>query len=393
MATPRATPAYSRLELFREVSNLRGLKILHSVPISVSSSRQMQHLFQGTIDEPRYNSVLQSGEISLHKLHLVPPGFQLRQFTVSLLTEQVAAMYDSKQHRMVVQEKVGALQEQPILAHEFTHALQDQHFNLERLVNSVPVEDGDRLQAVQSLVEGDATLLMQDYLQQHLAQALVLGFSAALGAQQEAVIRNAPPVLVEQLEFPYLSGMQFVAELRRRGGWAAVNRAFQRPPTCTSQILHPDRYWHHIEPRRVTLPDLTSTLGRGWKRLGAAGTDGEWTYGVLVKEVLGPAQAELLAGGWDGDRSVVYQKSPSGKSVLIMLSHWRSAQAATSYRQAMFARIQRTNHTGRSSRWHTPDGDILLEQRGAYLLYADGLPGGSSEVRTVRRIWKALPVH
>src|SRR3954465_10689264 len=204
----------------------------------------------------------------LKLLGLLDPKVDLRATSSSIFGEQVAGYYDppSPPPRGVsgASTSVRVLNE-IVLAHELTHALEDQRLGLdqERLASN-----DDRAPAYLSLGEGSATDVMYEYGARYFSGEELLG--GALGSAFQGT-GGLPPFLTAQLMFPYQKGLSFVQRLVQVGGgrWTLVNAAHRsHPPVSTEQILHPDKYLRFEEPERVRL-DTGSVLGDGWRRAAA----------------------------------------------------------------------------------------------------------------------------
>src|SRR5207249_4153529 len=141
--------------------------------------------------------------------------------------------------------------EQLSLVIEFTHALQDQHFDLEE-AQSGPTDE-DRARAALALIEGDATLTSVLFASQFLDRTEALQRDDPDGG---TVWANAPPAVERLVEFPYREGFFFALGLWRMAGYDVLNEAYRDPPRSTTQILHPERYLAHWQPIPVSLPDL-----------------------------------------------------------------------------------------------------------------------------------------
>jgi hypothetical protein len=184
-----------------------------------------------------------------------------------MLASQVAGLYNPDDKKLYVVSRsgrIGAL-EKATFSHEFTHALQDQNFDLGSLKLD-EIGQGDRSFARLALVEGDATLAMTYWEIQNLTTA-DLGelLQQAQTDPSTAQLAALPAILRESLLFPYVQGLTFVQGLQSGGGWRAVDSAFAKPPASTEQILHPDKYTAGEQPDAVTLPsDLAAKVGSGW---------------------------------------------------------------------------------------------------------------------------------
>ena len=235
----------------------------------------------------------------------------------------MAGYYDPADGRLRVVEGAGTgtrVLEEMVLAHELTHALEDQRFGLP----TEPAATDDRELARAALHEGSATSLMYTYVQEHFSVEEALG--GLLGSAFEDT-GDLPPFLEAQLLFAYVGGERFVAELLERGGgrWTLVDTAFRlRPPASTEQVLHPRAYFSADEPRRVRLR-ARAVLGRGWSRA-RAGTWGE----LQTRELLRSADA---AAGWGGDRYELWRAG--GESVLVMRWRWDSARDEAEFARSL----------------------------------------------------------
>src|SRR5690606_10361554 len=149
--------------------------------------------------------------------------------------------------------------------HEFVHALQDQHHDLDAL--SDESLDSETRAAVRALAEGEAELVQYLYLFENdfFTQPEIDAILNDPDQNDGGFLRDFPPVLVNDLAFPYTSGVEFVVDLYREGGFAAIDAAWASPPRTTEHILHPDRYLAGDAPQIVALTPLTDTLGAGWE--------------------------------------------------------------------------------------------------------------------------------
>ncbi len=220
--------------------------------------------------------------------------------------------------------------EEITLAHELTHALEDQRFGLD-LEDTSGSDDAALAQL--ALVEGSATAVMFTYAERHFsADQTLAGLFASLGQDTG----DLPPFVEAQLLFPYLAGQRFVARLFATGGesWSVIDTAERfRPPASTEQVLHPDKYLHVEQPVRLRL-SVGDVLGEGWRR-SAAGTWGEWATGELLGNS-GPAE------GWGGDRYELWQQPGDDcaapcrqRDALVMRWRWDTPGDAREFETAL----------------------------------------------------------
>ena len=383
-------------EVLKETSEVRQLSIIRPVPSSTQSRAEIERAIMKNLDEEITPADMHASEVTLKKLGLAPPDFQYRALMVRLLTEQVAGYYEPKTHQFHLADWIDIDGQKPIMAHELTHALQDQHFNLRRFDNW-PKGDSDAELAAHALIEGDATLTMAMYVASNPLRALTfLKSIGAMGISTEE-LDKAPRALRETLLFPYQEGMNWTRALYRKGGWSEVSTAFTTLPQSTEQVLHPEKYFAHEAPVKVTLPDLTnflndggakaksaladgSTTRPGWKKI-ASDVDGEWGFYLILDQFLkSPADSRRAAAGWAGDRTAVYE-SANGAVVYVSLSTWDTENDAREFFDAYVRRTQlrypgvgSENSASDAPTFHTPEGSVGIELRGTRVTIVEGVP-------------------
>jgi hypothetical protein len=301
---------YARIEA--QVQQLRGLTARDAVTPKVLDEAALMAALRTSFEEDNPAPQLAAEERLLKALGLLPPDASLRDLFLHLLDSQVAGFYKPDEKQLFVVSRSGGLgpAEQVAFAHEFTHALQDQAFGLKKLGIDV-ADQGDASLARLSLAEGDATLLMSDWASANLDAAGILQlFAASNDPKATAVLAAMPPLLKDELLFPYTSGLRFVLGLRAAGGWPSVDAAYARPPASTEQILHPEKYAAAETPIALAYPaDLATRLGPGWT-VDLQDTLGEFQLREWLQVVgkLGPAAATTAAAGWGGDRVALVSK-------------------------------------------------------------------------------------
>lgn len=402
-------------EVLKETSEIRQLSILRPVKSSAQSRTEIERMIMKNLDEESTPAQMHAAEATLKKLGLAPADFQYRAMMVSLLTEQVAGYYEPKTGEFHLADWIDLDGQRPIMAHELTHALQDQHFNLRRFEHW-PKGDSDAELAAHSLIEGDATLAMALYVASNPLRALLFLKSMGTMGMSSAELEKAPRALRETLLFPYQQGTDWNRSLYKQGGWDRVSKAFTELPQSTEQILHPDKYFAHEAPVKVTLPDIATVLnaGRGgtgvapvtraqdaratWKRLDYD-VQGEWGFYLLLDEFLkSPAESRRAAAGWGGDRFAVYE-GPKGEVAIASLSTWDTENDAREFFDAYVKRTQlrypgaeaigtpvtASNPTGPGSNdtqrpnverrsYQTSEGVVVIELRGSRVVILEGLP-------------------
>jgi hypothetical protein len=188
--------------VLKETSELRQLPILRPVQSSTQSRAEIEQMLIKNLNENTTPAQLHAAEVTLKKLGLAPADFQYRALMIRLLTEQVAGYYDPKSREFHLADWIDLDGQKPIMAHELTHALQDQHFNLRRFEHW-PKGDSDAELAAHALIEGDATLAMALYVANNPLRALAFLKSLEASGLKSEELDKAPRALRETLLFPY----------------------------------------------------------------------------------------------------------------------------------------------------------------------------------------------
>ncbi len=299
----------------RQIRELDGVAVERAFPSREDTINYLRNLFDEELpveDAARYQQFYVA-------LGLLEPDIDLREVYLTLLSSQVAGYYDSDTRVMNVIPTSGemtdslALTEEIIYVHEFTHALQDQFFGLDALLESEDVADHpDRSLATLALVEGDASAVMNVYTQEIVSRNPLAAFQLlgeGLQAGNLMLPAGTPSILTRELLFPYQDGMTFVTALfQDTNSWDTVNAAFDNPPTTTEQILHPQKYLDGEGAMDVTLANGTAALGEGWAQVWDT-TLGEWYLGEHLATQLSRSDANEAAAGWGGDRLHIYAQA------------------------------------------------------------------------------------
>jgi len=267
-------------------------------------------------------------------LGLLPVGASLEQLELDLDAGEALGFYDADTKQLYILSTSGTVgaEQQWVFSHEFTHALQDQNFGLDKVAIDAP-NQSDRDLARTALPEGDATLTMMQWAERNMSiLGLLSSAFSGLGPQTDQ-FNNAPAILREDLMFPYEAGLSFVEGVYEKGGWPAVDKLYAKPPSSTSQILHPALYAAGIGPVAVTLNAVPATLGTGWK-LTYQDTMGElqlrvWLEGEHPTDAQATA-ADSAASSWAGDRIGLYE-GPGGEWAVVLRTQWRSASGGTAF--------------------------------------------------------------
>jgi hypothetical protein len=309
-----------------QVTSLRGLEPMQPVERALMTQDRLYERVMEDFEEDFSPDEARDYALTLAAFGFLDPDIDMYDLLLRLYTEQIAGFYDPETEQIyVVNDFVSLGQlERLTYAHEFTHALQDQYYDLEALGYSDEAEekyDSEYLSAVQALVEGDASWLEQQFLQtQYSAGELADLMQEALEIDT-SVLDATPDIVRESLYFPYEYGQLFVEALYEEGGWAAVDAAYAAPPQSSEHILHPDRYRAGDAPQIVALPPLTDTLGTGWRQVDED-ILGEYFLRLYLAQQVSEEEAEAAAEGWGGDRYAVHYRETDGAFVLVLRTVW-----------------------------------------------------------------------
>jgi hypothetical protein len=416
-------------ELFRSVDEIVGfasketaLPIHSEIKRRLTSRDEVVAYVEKHMSEDEDAQRLQRSELVLKKFGLLPRDFDLKKFLVTLLREQVAGYYDPKTKVVNLLDWIGVEQQRPVLAHELTHALQDQSFNLEKWMKDGGVdlektkqptaddmEKDEALTARQAVVEGQAMAVLVDYMLKPMGQSLedspqvveALKNGMLVGTADSIEFRDAPIYLKEALTFPYRYGLDFVVELLEKGGKEkAFAGAFSNPPKTTRQIMEPRTYLSGEKLPAVNLPDFVGDF-KSYERFDI-GSVGEFDTAILVDQYAGAEISKRLYPHWRG--GYYYAARPKGNPpeplALLYVSKWSDAEKAEEfasvYARSLVKRYTRSHEvtpgedkpanpafrretlTGKHS-WLTEEGAVVIEVQGDTVLVTESLDQDTTE--------------
>ncbi len=342
-------------EVVTEVEELRGLKFKRPVPVSIiDDDRARVHVLERL---ERFQRLDQLGQVTTayELLGLLSPGTDMLEIYLEAMREQAGGFYDPASGSFYLLDDMPPELGPMIAAHELTHALEDQHFDLDRRLREV-MHDDDRLLARAAVHEGSAVLLMTVYLTRGAMSGAIDGAKMMAFAQAEVEktesLATMPAVLLRQMLAPYTLGASFLARGKTLAMVAAgfpvadANTVYESPPLSSEQILHPEKYWDGDSldpPRAVSFEGAGKLLGRRWRKI-QEGVLGELTIGLLVgaptpadfQDVTlyeGGAWTNDEAAGWDGDRWELWVR---GQDAVVLLSTvWDSPEDAEEFAAAL----------------------------------------------------------
>jgi hypothetical protein len=343
--------------LIKFSSDESGLPIQSTVKRQLITRAAVESYLEQKFNDDEGAKRMQRDEIVLKKFGLLDRDFALKPFLLALLKEQIEAFYDSKTKTVNLLDWIDAEEQKPVLAHELTHALQDQHSDLQKWDNQTPDDvshdaagDQDHLAkdemdtARDAVVEGQATAVMMDYVLKPLGKSLVKDpevldmMKGQMTANEDSpVMARAPLLLSEAMLFPYREGLSFEQDVwMDEGRTAAFAGTLDRPPTSSWEIINPREYERKHIPAVPLLPDihpLTDPLYEPYD----IGQMGQLDVHIVSELFGGDNAARDLTPAWDGGLYWAGQlhsaKTPeeqaSTKSLaLFYLSIWKNADSA-----------------------------------------------------------------
>jgi hypothetical protein len=367
------------------VSRARGLSIDRPVPGVVLSRQDIITRIRAHVAREIPPEAIRNEGTANQLLGLIPAGFDYEGAEFGLLEQQIAGYYEPADKTMYLVADLPEEEAVETLAHELVHALQDSRWNLADR-SKYRAGESDRALATAALAEGDATSAMFD-----VSFAAMKSGRTAIDVPDDVFVEkirenmdhgpgaDAPLVMRSSLAAPYLYGLLFVHAMRRRGGWGAVDHAWDAPPVTTEQLLHVDKY-DAREPAVAVAEPTFAALGAGWARVDAD-TYGELGARVDFEDWLDPARAARAASGWGG----IARCSCSAAT----RSRWRGTCATTrgaprptSWRSTRFTRSRRRWRRASARRPRTT---------GARSCASSALIAGRSRSRGAGRTWCSSP--
>jgi hypothetical protein len=408
-------------ELFRSVDEIikfssqdTGLPIRHEVKRRLISRDQLTSYLEKHMEEDKDSQRLKRSELVLKKFGLLPRNFDLHAFLLALLREQVAGYYDVKTKTVNLLDWVDAEQQKPVLAHELTHALQDQSFHLEKWMKAGEVDLGtskknptpedierDEAQTVrQAVAEGQAMAVLVDYMLAPTGQSLTtspqiveaLKAGMLVGTADSVQFQNAPIFLKELLTFPYRYGLDFVSDvLSKDGKQKAFAGILANPPRTTREIMEPKTYLagEHIAP--LPLPNFSELL-KNYDKFDV-GSMGEFDVALLLDEYAGADTAKSLYPEWRGGYYYAARPKSDRNAPLAIayVSRWADGAVAQKfadiYRESLKKRYrsirlvnlngsktaQGSQPSARQRAWLTEDGDVVIDVAGPTVFITESI--------------------
>lgn len=322
-------------EVAAQVEQVRGAEFPHPVAVEAITDEVMDAKLEEAFEAAYPEEFYERRTAAWRTMGAIPPDADLREAYRTYLVGQVVGFYNPTDGELVyLGEGDLGLVERMVLAHELTHALDDQRFNLKRLDGLAARCLDEDYSAALGLVEGSAQYYASEVLIEFPQMDLTDLADALTQALGEGQGLESVPQLVQELQsWPYTAGQSFVTALTLEGGDAAVDGALRDLPVSTEQILHPAKYPTDT-PTEVDVPDLTPELGPQWGDLDAMQVGEAWLRAFLALR-LPNLESDEAAAGWDGG---VYRAWTDGHDiVVVMRTAWDSEAEAQGFATALAA--------------------------------------------------------
>ncbi len=345
-------------EITTELTRITGLKLLKKVEYAPITKPEVNKFLRDRLKEEMPPEEIRAEELVLKKFGLVPQDYDLASSMIDLFTEQAAAFYDFRKKKLFVLESASEELQPVALVHELAHALADQHFHLEKYIRKGGANDDSSL-ARMSVMEGQAAWLMTEYTARLMGQSLKGSRAVAdmarrteeLSAGQFPVFDAAPLYMRETMLFPYTYGLLFQHAVLEKLGQEGFSEVFNHPPSSAQQILHPDKYFSHLEP---TAPPAAKPPRAKDCRILTEGNLGEMDHRILLSQFGMQAEAPELAAHWRGGAYQLWERKDRSGTVLSYASDWDSAEAARRF-MASYTHILKTKWKTMNISSETPD--------------------------------------
>ena len=366
-----------------EMSKLLSLPILTPLKKSIRSREEIRAYLLRKMKEDKDAAKRYADQKSMEKFGLLPKDYPLDETLVSVLTEQIAGLYDPGGQEFFIADWTSDADERMVMSHELTHALQDQHFHIEKWTDAAKPDD-DAEFARDAVIEGSALAAMIDYKLQDLGvnirNAPAIDPSLLMGDPESSPeLAKAPKVIQDELMFPYLAGTTFTQQiLKAYSGWPDFHRVFENPPVSTQQIMHPDLYLKGLKPPKISLPETKGAIPSEWKKLDENDM-GEFGLLEILKQFLGKDRAATLAATWTADRYAIFENQKN-KQTLLLFRVMLASEADAARFFGAYSEVLELKYAQRSGllrrpnffSFETPEGNVFARCVGTDCLVLEG---------------------
>jgi hypothetical protein len=388
--------------LLGRVSQVTGLSIKNQVKKQILNRSQIRKYLEESLHAEYTPHEIYVQEATLRAFGLVSADFSLEKFLLGFYTEQAAGFYDPRQKTLFLTDDLAPEMQTLVLAHELTHALQDQNYDLQKFLRAERAND-DATNARQALTEGHAMAVTLQIMVQPLDLSSLpdLGPIMASTMQQQMegfpAFLSAPAFLRKQMTFPYLEGVDFARNLVAQGGWEKANAAFVNPPHTTQEIFDPKFY---LEPRprtKLDLPRLPPLAEATKLQVLTENVMGQLGYYGLLEQFISEDEAKNVAPGWVADRYILYDRTADGTAsppapdrggyILVARVRWTSSENALAffhdYQTILHRKYASATMDPRANAdvflGSAPQGHIILLRKDTDCLWAEGVPAAQAE--------------
>ncbi len=415
----RISPQQAR-ELFADVGTIlqfasddTKFRIRHSVKSRLITRAEVQKYLVAKMNNDKDARKMEREEIVLKKFGLIDPDFHLRPFLVKLLDEQIAAYYDSKTKTVNLLDWIGPDQQKPVLAHELTHALQDQDVNLDKWESPdsdnisrtfkqdqrhVATDEDDT--AREAVIEGQAMAVFVDYSLKPFGRSLrdspqlldmLIEQMTGENSSRDPVLARAPLLLQESLLFPYKYGLKFEGDLvaDAKDPSAPFAGVLARPPASSFEIMNPREYERHVKVPVLAMPDIHPIVDPDYNPYDI-GVMGELDVKILSELFGGPEAVKEFMPAWDGgiyyaaQRKDAPDKNSTSSVALFYLSQWTSNDVAVDfskmYAHELGQQYSQVTHDTRDEAdpseqvYQTSQGPVLIVTKGKDVFVSESFP-------------------
>src|SRR5581483_5281620 len=392
---PSANPVFDQIDsIVKTLSAITGLSEKHPVPYGQMNKKQLRQFLSKRIKKTLRPEEIHADELALKMFGLVPQDFDLKKSTIDLLTEQAAAFYDYDNKKLYLLEGSSFNAEITTLAHELSHALADQHFDLGKFMDETPSNDDENL-AHTAVVEGQASWLMIAYDLKEAGkdpmptpEMLKDVTDSDDGSMADFPILKSSPLYIQQsLLFPYSEGTLFFDAVHKKMGQRSFAAVFENPPADSAQIIHPERYFTNQKPTKPALP--TVSLQDQGKEI-TEGSVGEFDHRILLRQYGTEKLADSLAPHLRGGQFEIIGLGKDRKPLLEYASEWDSPEEANRffhiYEKVLRAKWKRCDLTSENESMAAGTGDsgyFITRLVGVIVTSVEGL-GDAAEWRRLQ---------
>ena len=333
-----------------QVSTIRGLGILADNHRYKLPAAEENGLLNDFVSSRYTEDEIKDVTRVLSALGLIEPSYDVKEKITNDLGKGFGGFYIPWTNELFLTGSGFSDREKLVYVHEYNHALTDQHYHLENVgVYPECIYDSDRCLAISALVEGDATFLMYHWLDAYANEAEISEAENIDFSPIDKVITSTefpPPYMIREAYFKYFDGQIFVEAIYEKGGWSAVNKAYQNLPITTEQILHPEKFLKGESPYELESIPLDNILGDDWRHiktdtLGELNTQMVLGYNANYLVQIDPIEAADAAAGWGGDQYQVYYRGKTDQALLVAQWRWDSQTDGAEFWDALTTYMNR----------------------------------------------------